>query len=49
MLSANPNRLIIFDIEGTLVDCITETIECWREILNAFGHGVPDEEARSGP
>jgi phosphoglycolate phosphatase-like HAD superfamily hydrolase len=27
----------IFDVEGTLIDCIAETLRCWGETLAAFG------------
>jgi HAD superfamily hydrolase (TIGR01509 family) len=34
---------IILDIEGTLVDCVPQTLRCWRETLRAHGHDVaPD-------
>lgn len=28
---------LIFDVEGTLIDCAAQTIECWREALAEFG------------
>jgi HAD superfamily hydrolase (TIGR01509 family) len=28
----------IFDVEGTLVDCVPQTLECWRAVLKSFGH-----------
>src|SRR5437868_1376777 len=28
---------VIFDVEGTLVDCAPQTIESWRETLSDFG------------
>jgi len=34
---------IILDIEGTLVDCVPQTLRCWREILRAHGHDVAQD------
>jgi HAD superfamily hydrolase (TIGR01509 family) len=34
---------IILDIEGTLVDCVPQTLRCWRETLRAHGHDVASE------
>jgi HAD superfamily hydrolase (TIGR01509 family) len=31
---------VIFDVEGTLVDSVQQTIQCWRETLLQFGHDV---------
>jgi len=31
----------IFDVEGTLIDCVTETLQCWSETLAGFGIAVP--------
>jgi HAD superfamily hydrolase (TIGR01509 family) len=31
-------RAAIFDVEGTLVDCVALTLESWRETLQAAGH-----------
>jgi phosphoglycolate phosphatase-like HAD superfamily hydrolase len=31
----------IFDVEGTLIDCVGETLKCWRETLAGFGIAVP--------
>lgn len=31
---------VILDIEGTLVDCVPQTLRCWREALRAHGHDV---------
>ena len=30
-------KAIIFDVEGTLIDCARETIACWHETLASFG------------
>jgi phosphoglycolate phosphatase-like HAD superfamily hydrolase len=27
----------IFDVEGTLIDCVPDTLQCWGETLAAFG------------
>jgi beta-phosphoglucomutase-like phosphatase (HAD superfamily) len=27
----------IFDVEGTLIDCVAETLQCWNETLSGFG------------
>ena len=31
----------IFDVEGTLIDCAPETLQCWHETLAGFGVPVP--------
>ena len=31
----------IFDVEGTLIDCVTETQRCWRETLAEFRISLP--------
>src|SRR4051795_7642210 len=30
-------RLVMFDVEGTLVDCVQETLACWRRTFREFG------------
>src|SRR4051794_32547808 len=30
-------KAVIFDVEGTLVDCVGQTLECWHETLAEFG------------
>lgn len=30
----------VFDVEGTLVDAMMPTLQCWRETLQEFGHAV---------
>lgn len=32
---------VIFDVEGTLVNCVPETLQCWQESLARFGLKVP--------
>jgi phosphoglycolate phosphatase-like HAD superfamily hydrolase len=31
----------IFDVEGTLIDCMAEILQCWSETLAVFGVSVP--------
>ena len=31
----------IFDVEGTLVDCVPQTLKSLQEALERFGHEVP--------
>ena len=31
----------IFDVEGTLIDCAAETLQCWSETLAGVGISVP--------
>jgi phosphoglycolate phosphatase-like HAD superfamily hydrolase len=33
--------LVIFDVEGTLVDSTALTVRCWQETLQTFGFGFP--------
>ncbi len=33
-------EVLIFDVEGTLVDAMMPTLRCWRETLVHFGHDV---------
>jgi beta-phosphoglucomutase-like phosphatase (HAD superfamily) len=37
-------RAFVFDVEGTLVDCVPQTLDCWRETLGEFGFSVGREE-----
>jgi phosphoglycolate phosphatase-like HAD superfamily hydrolase len=32
------NFVAIFDVEGTLIDCVSETLQSWRQTLAEFGH-----------
>lgn len=34
----------IFDVEGTLVDCVGATLRCWDETLTSFGISVPTKQ-----
>jgi phosphoglycolate phosphatase-like HAD superfamily hydrolase len=31
----------IFDVEGTLIDCVPDVLKCWSETLAGFGVSVP--------
>jgi phosphoglycolate phosphatase-like HAD superfamily hydrolase len=33
-----PKQLVIFDIEGTLIDCVPQSLTCWREAFAACGY-----------
>jgi beta-phosphoglucomutase-like phosphatase (HAD superfamily) len=33
--------LVIFDVEGTLVDSTALTLRCWQETLQSFGFELP--------
>src|SRR4051794_30893558 len=33
-------RVVLFDIEGTLVDAVPLTLQCWTETLGEFGYHV---------
>ena len=41
---ASPSPAVIFDVEGTLVDCVPQTLECWRRTLAQFGHSFSRDE-----
>jgi membrane protein len=30
--------VVLFDVEGTLVDAVPLTLQCWKETLSEFGH-----------
>jgi phosphoglycolate phosphatase-like HAD superfamily hydrolase len=34
----------IFDVEGTLIDCVAEILQCWSETLAVFGVSVPSAD-----
>ena len=34
----------IFDVEGTLVDCVPQTLACWQRILERNGHAFTPSE-----
>jgi phosphoglycolate phosphatase-like HAD superfamily hydrolase len=36
----------IFDVEGTLIDCVAETLRSWGETLSSFGIPAPSEQLR---
>jgi hypothetical protein len=31
---------LVFDVEGTLMDCVPQTLACWQGALLDFGHAV---------
>ena len=37
-------RLFMFDIEGTLVDCVPQTLACWRQTFRQFGFEISMRE-----
>jgi HAD superfamily hydrolase (TIGR01549 family) len=39
-----PVTVIVFDVEGTLIDCVPQTIECWRQTLARRGFVFQPEE-----
>jgi HAD superfamily hydrolase (TIGR01549 family) len=34
----------IFDVEGTLIDCVAGNLKCWDETLCSFGISVPSQQ-----
>jgi beta-phosphoglucomutase-like phosphatase (HAD superfamily) len=37
-------QLVIFDIEGTLIDCVPQSLMCWREALASCGYEFSIEQ-----
>jgi HAD superfamily hydrolase (TIGR01549 family) len=35
------DKPLIFDVEGTLIDCVEQTISCWMETLHTFRCSLP--------
>ena len=35
-----PLTAIIFDVEGTLVDCVPHVLDSWKQTLEGAGHDV---------
>ena len=33
-------KAVLFDVEGTLIDCVQQTIAAWRRTLRSFGHDI---------
>jgi phosphoglycolate phosphatase-like HAD superfamily hydrolase len=33
--------IVLFDVEGTLVDCVPQTLQSWHDVLMRFGYEVP--------
>jgi HAD superfamily hydrolase (TIGR01509 family) len=40
----NSSITLIFDVEGTLIDCVAQTLESWRQTLGDFGHSFTRDE-----
>jgi len=36
----------IFDVEGTLIDCVAANLKCWDETLRSFGVSAPSKQLR---
>jgi phosphoglycolate phosphatase-like HAD superfamily hydrolase len=36
----------IFDVEGTLIDCVAANLKCWDETLSSFRISAPSEQLR---
>lgn len=36
----------IFDVEGTLIDCVAANLKCWDETLRSFGISAPSKQLR---
>jgi phosphoglycolate phosphatase-like HAD superfamily hydrolase len=49
MISPSPSNFI-FDVEGTLIDCVPQILGCWRTVLESFGYNISFEtlQAHSG-
>jgi beta-phosphoglucomutase-like phosphatase (HAD superfamily) len=43
-------KAVLFDVEGTLIDCAQQTIAAWQQTLHSFGYEVSKAEIqqRSG-
>jgi phosphoglycolate phosphatase-like HAD superfamily hydrolase len=39
-------RAFIFDVEGTLIDCVAANLKCWDETLTSFGIPASSEQLR---
>jgi len=37
-------QALIFDVEGTLIDCATQMIDCWEDTIIKAGHRIPRGE-----
>lgn len=35
-----PPKMFIFDVEGTLIDCATQMIDCWEHTFTKAGHKI---------
>jgi phosphoglycolate phosphatase-like HAD superfamily hydrolase len=34
-------EIVLFDVEGSLVDCVPQTLQSWHEVLAHYGYEVP--------
>jgi HAD superfamily hydrolase (TIGR01549 family) len=46
MSETRPASFIV-DIEGTLIDCVRQILECWQSVLKANGHDLSVETLQS--
>jgi phosphoglycolate phosphatase-like HAD superfamily hydrolase len=37
-------QVVIFDVEGTLIDCATQMIDCWEDTFTKAGHRISRDE-----
>src|SRR6267154_2921433 len=37
-------QVLIFAVEGTLIDCATQMIDCWEDTFTKAGHKIPRDE-----
>jgi phosphoglycolate phosphatase-like HAD superfamily hydrolase len=35
---------VLFDVEGTLVDCVPQTLQSWHDVLARYGYEVPTQQ-----
>jgi HAD superfamily hydrolase (TIGR01509 family) len=40
-------KAVLFDVEGTLIDCAQQTIQAWQETLSSFHADVPRSKLQS--
>jgi HAD superfamily hydrolase (TIGR01509 family) len=38
---------LIFDVEGTLIDCVPQTLACWHRTLRAFGYAFTEAQLQA--
>jgi beta-phosphoglucomutase-like phosphatase (HAD superfamily) len=39
-------KAVLFDVEGTLIDCAQQTIAAWQRTLRLFGYDISNAELR---